>query len=153
MKQNSLFILFFILIVIAAAFGAFYFKDKIMPATTGTVDASPSGYQAVFLDTNQVYFGKLSDAGAQFPTLRDVYYLQVNQALQPTQGKDGKTTQQQVPDISLIKFGGELHGPTDAMRLNRDHILMVEDLRADSNVIRAIKDYMANAEKQAAPKQ
>ncbi len=92
-------------------------------------------YQAVFLSNNQVYFGKLYNANSSYPTLRDIYYLQVTQALQP---KDPKNPSQQ---INLVKLGGELHGPEDAMSINKSHILFFEDLKADSQVVAAIKDY------------
>ena len=96
-----------------------------------------SKYQAVFLTNNQVYFGKVSNLGSSFPTLTDIYYLQVTQALQP------KTNGTQ-PQINLVKLGGELHGPEDLMRINKDQILFVEDLKVDSQVVNAIKDYKKN---------
>lgn len=93
-------------------------------------------YQAVFLTNNQVYFGKLSSAEAQYPVLRDIYYLQVTQALQP---KDQNASPQ--TNINLVKLGAEIHGPTDEMRINRDQILFVEDLKPDSQVTKAIEQY------------
>lgn len=92
-------------------------------------------YQAVFLSNNQVYFGKLYNANSGYPTLRDIYYLQVTQVLQP---KDPKTPSQQ---INLVKLGGELHGPEDEMSINKAHILFFEDLKSDSQVVAAINDY------------
>ena len=92
-------------------------------------------YQAVFLSNNQVYFGKLYNASSDYPALREIYYLQVTQALQP---RDPRSPAQQ---INLVKLGGELHGPEDEMRVNRDHILFVEDLKSDSQVVAAIADY------------
>lgn len=92
-------------------------------------------YQAVFLTNNQVYFGKLSRSGSNYPVLRDIYYLRVTQALQP---KDPNTPAQQ---INLVKLGGELHGPEDEMRINKEQILFIEDLKADSQVVTAINDY------------
>ena len=94
--------------------------------------AKASAYQAVFLANNQVYFGKVSGANSQFITLRDIYYLQVNPGAQqpPDPGRG---------DVSLIKLGSELHGPTDEMRVNRDQVLIIETLREDSQVAQAIK--------------
>jgi len=90
-------------------------------------------YQAVFLTNNQVYFGKLAKQNSQYPVLTDIYYLRVTQPLQPSQPN---------PNISLIKLGDELHGPADKMEINRDQILFVEDLKPDSQVVTAIKDYL-----------
>ena len=94
--------------------------------------AKASAYQAVFLANNQVYFGKVSGANSQFITLRDIYYLQVNPGAQqpPDPGRG---------DVSLIKLGSALHGPTDEMRVNRDQVLIIETLREDSQVAQAIK--------------
>jgi len=92
-------------------------------------------YQAVFLSNNQVYFGKLSNAASQYPVLKDIYYLQVTQVLQPA---DPNAPQQQ---LNLVKLGGELHGPKDEMRINRDQILFVEDLKPDSQVVTAIESF------------
>ncbi len=93
-------------------------------------------YQAVFLSNNQVYFGKLYNTRSDYPTLKDVYYLQVTQALQP---RDPKTPAE--PRINLVKLGGELHGPEDEMRINKVHILFIEDLKSDSQVVKAIQEF------------
>ena len=102
-------------------------------------NATASGYQAVFLNNNQVYFGKIANGmDEQFVQLKDIYYLQVQQTLQPATSKTTPAT-----NISLVKLGGELHGPTDTMYINRDQILLIEDLRTDSNLVKAIDNYKA----------
>ena len=136
-KKSWILLLVVLLVVVAAGFLFFTYQGESMvddEATTG-------GYQAVFLANNQVYFGVLTSMSGDFVTLKDIYYLQVNQRLQPLQ--DG----QQAPagqDISLVKLGGELHGPTDMMKINKDHILLIEDLRTDSNLVAAIDQFKAN---------
>ena len=35
-------------------------------------------FQAVLLDSGQVYFGKISGLGTPYPVVRDVYYIQSN---------------------------------------------------------------------------
>ena len=44
----------------------------------------------------------------------------------------------QQPEFTLIKLGGELHGPKDQMTINRNQILFIEELKADSKVVTAI---------------
>ncbi len=95
-----------------------------------------SDYQAVFLTNNQVYFGKLSSPKSQYPVLREVYYLQITQTLQPRE-----EAEQPIPNLNLIKLGGEIHGPSDRMFINRDQILFYEDLKPDSQVVTAIKQF------------
>lgn len=119
---------FVILLVIIA--GIVYWKRDLLAVGAG------SGYQAVFLSNNQVYFGKLYKRASQYPVLKDVYYLQVTQALQPRDQNAPAAT-----NINLIKLGGEIHGPTDEMVLNRDHIIFFEDLDENSQVTTAIKQY------------
>jgi hypothetical protein len=99
-------------------------------------------YQAVFLTNGQVYFGKISSVDSDYVVVKDIYYLQVQQAVQP---KDAKATAEQ-PQVSLAKLGGELHGPDDVMYISREQVLFWENLKgeADSKVTKAIKEYQAS---------
>lgn len=137
--------LFVIIIVVVLAGVGLIFKDRIKSGLEGKTPAV-SGYQAVFLSNGQVYFGKLSDANDTYVTLKDIYYLQVVQQQQQLQGQQAAPGQQ--PQVSLVKLGNELHGPADIMKINRSQVLFYEDLKSDSQVVRAIKDYV---QKPAAP--
>ena len=86
-------------------------------------------YQAVFLDNNQVYFGKLKNIGRGLWSLTDVYYLRA--------GAEG----QQGPD--LIKRGAELHAPEDEMILSKDHVLFYEEIGKTGEVMNLIKQHKA----------
>lgn len=97
-------------------------------------------YQALFMSNGQVYFGRLSKLDAGYAQLTDVYYLQVQQPVQPAADDKKKDGQ---PQVSLTKLGKELHGPTDKMHISRDQILFWENLKEDSTVVKAIKDYKA----------
>lgn len=92
-------------------------------------------YQALFLTNGQVYFGKLSNVDDRYVKLTDIYYLQVQQAVQPAEG----STDQQ-PKVSLAKLGSELHGPEDEMQVNRDQVLFWENLKGDGKVAKAIEE-------------
>ncbi len=100
---------------------------------------SNNKYQAVFLNNGQVYFGKLSDEEGLYPRLRDVFYLQVAQPPQSLQ--PGETPP---PNMSLVKLGSELHGPLDEMKINRNQISFIEDLRPDSRVVQTILQFKKN---------
>ena len=97
-------------------------------------------YQALFLTNGQVYFGKLSQVDGSYVKIKDIYYLQVQQQVQP---EDKKADQQ--PQVSLAKLGNELHGPEDVMYVSREQVLFWENLKEDGKVAKAIKDY-ANKE-------
>jgi hypothetical protein len=115
---------------------------KVLGAST------TSTYQAVFLTNGQVYFGKIADR-SDWIELSDIYYLQVTQNLQAAatgdQAKDATpttgTTDKNQSNIQLVKLGSELHGPKDIMHIQRDKVLFWEDMKDDSKVVTAIKQY------------
>ncbi|MBI2473797.1 DUF2905 domain-containing protein [Candidatus Uhrbacteria bacterium] len=128
---------FFLLLIVIG--GIWYFSQR------GSPSAPPSGssneplaiesgeYQAVFLDNGQVYFGKLQKTREAFYTLKDVFYLQSNMAVE------------QASNLSLTKLGSEAHGPEDWMQINTEHILFIEDMKNDSKVVQAIQDYKSKS--------
>lgn len=98
-------------------------------------------YQAVFLDSQdgQVYFGKLSVYNRDLYKLQDIYYVRVENPIQP----EGANQQQQ-PNISLAKLGSELHGPEDTMYISRDKVLYWENLKDEGQVVTAISEFKRN---------
>ena len=96
------------------------------PAEARAIDGST--YQAVLLVSNQVYFGKLSIDGDVYK-LNDVFYL----ASAPDANQPGQ----------LLKRGTELHGPTEPMVIPARSVLYFENMRADSQVMQAIRAYKA----------
>jgi hypothetical protein len=125
-----------VLVILAILVGAMLFAQPKSSSSSAKVDTTK--YQAIFLTNGQVYFGKLSDVSSGYVNITDVYYLQVQQAVQPA---DTKSTES--PKVSLTKLGNELHGPTDEMHISRDQVLFWENLKADSTVVKAISDYKA----------
>ncbi|MFA5359549.1 MAG: hypothetical protein WC349_01115 [Patescibacteria group bacterium] len=99
-----------------------------------------SKYQAVFLSNGQVYFGKVTDANNQTLVLENIYYLRSAGNLQVS-NTDNATTTQATDNFSLVKLGNELHGPEDKMSINLSQVLFVEDLKAQSKVVEAIRAY------------
>jgi len=82
---------------------------------------------AVLLLDGQAYFGHLDDSGESGTlVLRDVYYFQ-----------DSKGAPTGLP-VGLVLRGQEAHEPADGMRINRDKVLAVERVRAESAVAHAI---------------
>jgi hypothetical protein len=89
-----------------------------------------NAYKAVLLTSGDVYFAKVDVGFGRYVTLRDIYYPQVPQVPEGQQA-----------EVRLVKFGSELHGPEDEIRVNRDHVIMIQPLRSDSQVITTIDDY------------
>ena len=98
-------------------------------------------YQAVFLDSQdgQVYFGKLDVYNDDLYRLADIYYVRVENPIQP----EGANQASQ-PNISLAKLGNELHGPEDVMFISRSKVLYWENLKDDGQVVTAITEFKAN---------
>lgn len=99
----------------------------------GDADIKKDQYQALFLTNGQVYFGKLSNVNDKYVELSNIYYLQVQQSVQPANNDKDKD-----PQVSLAKLGSELHGPEDKMLINRDQVLFWENLKNDSKVVDTI---------------
>jgi hypothetical protein len=131
--------LWLVILIIAAVIGFLWWTGNL--GNFAAAGGSSDRYQAVFLSNDQVYFGKLAQQNSQYPVLTDVFYLQVTQTLQPIEEGTQQTPRQ---NINLVKLGGELHGPEDEMHINRSQIIFFEDLKEDSQVVQAIKQFKEN---------
>lgn len=138
-------ILMIVLIVAVLAVGLFlvskYTTWNILKVNKASQGMAASGWQAVFLTNGQVYFGQVLKDNDSTVILKNVYYLQVQQQAQLAQDQTQNTAAQS--NLSLVKLGNELHGPTDKMLINKMQVLFIEDLKNESKVVEAIKNYMA----------
>ena len=125
-----------VLLIIVAVCVLAWFGFKALNAATADAAVKSKQYQAVFLTNGQVYFGKVTNTDGSYVKLTDIYYLQVQQQVQP---KDNTSSQQ--PQVSLAKLGGELHGPEDVMYISRSQVLFWENLKTDGKVTKAIQNY------------
>jgi len=136
-----------VIILIAGGIGGYFIKKSVFEGKNSYSKSENSSiWQAVFLANGQVYFGHLKERTSKYPLLTDIYYLQVNQQNlqsgdQNTNTNTNTNADAAQPQISLIKLGDELHGPKDEMYIAKDQILFWEDLKDDSKVVQAIKDY------------
>ena len=111
-----------LVLVLGTAAVAWSHRDQLFGRSAIERYIDPKTYQAVFLTTSQVYFGKLTIDGDVY-VLNDVYYVS-----QP-EGTPGQ----------LVKRGNEVHGPRDPMLISAQQVLQVENLREDSQVAQAIR--------------
>lgn len=100
----------------------------------GQIDSGD--YQAVFLTSGQVYFGKLSFVDDKYMKLTDVFYIQTSSSSTDVQSSSSSNS-----DMQLIKLGNEIHGPKDSMVISRDQVLFFENLKDDGKVAKTIKEY------------
>ena len=96
-------------------------------------NSKAESWQAVFLNNSQVYFGHLQRKSDDMYKLTDIFYLRINQTLQPSNSQ---------PNVNLVKLGSELHGPEDEMYIPKSQISFWENMRDDSQVVGAIKAYL-----------
>lgn len=90
---------------------------------------SAERYFGVFLDNNQAYFGTIANKTSQYVILRDVYYLRA-----PTSNQ----SQNEGATLDLVKRGQELHKPQGETLINRDKILIIEEVGGKSQLMEAI---------------
>ena len=85
-------------------------------------------FQAILLDTGQVYYGHVEGFGTAHPIVTDVYYVQ-------------SQTNPQTKEVTniLVRRGKEWHSP-DRMYLNARHIVMVEPVSTSSKVAQLIAE-------------
>ena len=128
-----------LLIALVAVAGMLVWQYKGTQTSSSAVNKDQ--YQAVFLANGQVYFGNLSNPGADYVTLSNNYYLQVQQTKeQPTVNNPAvQPSGDAQPQVALTKLGKELHGPEDEMHISRDQVLFWENLTNGSTVVKAIK--------------
>lgn len=130
-----------LVLFIAVVGGGWYARDR------GVWPLGPSKDQwtGVFLTNGQAYFGHFYSAPGEYATLDEVYYVLQTQ-LQSQDPNVPSSTQ-----LSLQRLGGEIHGPTQRMRIAKTQILFTEDLRADSPLVQAIAQARAQGTQSPAP--
>lgn len=93
------------------------------PSAAEVIDRN--AYQSVFLTNGFSYYGKLAAQGDDWFVLSDVFQLSIS---------DQSGTQ-------LIKRGSEPWGPRDPMIIPRSAVLVIENMRDDSDVVAAIRRF------------
>lgn len=119
--------IYIVAIVAILVIALFFWLVKSKNYIGNVVDSSK--YQAIFLSTGEVYFGKLTILANDYYKLSDVYYIQ-KKSTDITNEPDQAPTN----DMELIKLGSEMHGPDDTMFLNRSQVLYFENLKSDGTI-------------------
>lgn len=132
-----------VILAILVGGGIWLLLDKYQQAT-GSTTVNSKEYQAVFLTNGQVYFGKLDTVSQYYLKLTDIYYLQVQQSVQPSTTSPSSASNSSSGgsnNVQLVKLGNELHGPEDEMSINRQQVLFWENLKPSGKVTQAIDQY------------
>lgn len=119
-----------VVLFLAVAVGIVYYQQGVHGLITA------GRYQAVTLESGQVYFGKLTNVNDQYMKMTDVYYFQDKDG-SPVKGvpKDGSAP--------LVKHGTELQNPEDMIVLSKRDIVSWENLKDSGKVVDAIQNYKA----------
>lgn len=110
-------------------------------ARPGALAVDTSQYQAVFLTSGQVYFGKLSAYSSESVKLTDVYYLQTQAGGSEANSENPQQASTEGVNVQLIKLGNEIHGPQDEMVVYKSQVLFYENLKPDSQVVKSIEQH------------
>lgn len=93
--------------------------------------------QAVFINgSNTPYFGRITTINDRIIRLSNIYYLRVNQQIQP----DGRAEADKDNPLVLVKLGCEIHGPEDSMVINQQQVIFWENLDSEGKVAQGIKE-------------
>jgi hypothetical protein len=127
--------------VVAAVIVAFLLVGVIALLSNGG-DSKENKYvdssklQAVFLNTGQVYFGKIKTLNSNYFVVSNIYYLQTSGGSQAGAAAAANTS------VSLVKLGCELHEPYDQMVINRAQVTFWENLQDNGQVAQAVKTFV-----------
>ncbi len=92
-------------------------------------------YQAIFLNSGQVYFGNITEITEKYIILKDPYSIKVQQ--KQLEGEN-QTTQQ---EVKLVSIKDEFHKPKNYMLIEKSGVNYIEELEDYSYIIDIIQNY------------
>lgn len=98
---------------------------------------NPDRYQAVYVETGQVYFGKLRNTDGRYLRLEGAYVARA-QDVPPSATEEQKATLN--GNVSLAKISDQVYGPEDTLEIRADKVIFWQNLEQDSKVTKAIED-------------
>ena len=127
-----------LLLVLGA--GLFYlgskYGDKVLSAMNGSANKD---WMAVTLDNGSIYFGHIGSQTNDEIVLTNAYFAQTNPKAQTTDASGKTTGDATQPQYLLTKVGqGQVYGPDNTLEINRSHVLYLQKLTSDSQVIKTI---------------
>lgn len=94
-------------------------------------------FKAIYLENGQTYYAKIVKEDSLNIYLDEVYYIQMEQQVIPSEEEDAEPQLIEVP--VLIKRGQELHRPEGLMQINRSKLVAAEEIGAESEILAEIE--------------
>lgn len=136
-KKKPVFKWLFIVLAVVVLLAAGWLVWQRNSIAAGDIDTTK--YQAVLFTNGEVYFGKLTVMNDKYFKLTNVFYIQSQTGSTVTDKKEESADSEDKKQ--LIKMGSEVHGPEDAMMINRDQVVYYENLKPDGKVTQTISQY------------
>ncbi len=129
------------LFILAAVFifAAVYYLFFRQPDSADTAVKNQNWY-AVKLVDGTIYYGQVADPKAEPVIVKNVYY-NYDQAKLTNAAKDQYKTIEETGNIRLVKRGQETVGGDGTMLFYHVNILLLEALKPESKVLKAILEY------------
>ena len=107
-------------------------KQASIKAEDGAkVPGSQAGWYSIELSNGQKYFGQIPDPESDPIKMSNAYYNYEQLA-------DPLTKIDETGNLKLVKRGNETHGPSGEIMIPKQQVLLIEPLRQDSKVLKAI---------------
>lgn len=127
-SRAPLIITLLIVLIVLAVVALYLFKFPAKPVS--------AKYQAVYLDTGQVYYAKVIKEDAYNVYLDDVYYIQSQEQTIPATEEGKEPTKISVP--MLVSRSDELQKPEGYLQINRSKVIAIETIGDDSKIVEEI---------------
>lgn len=123
-----------LVLILALTFAYFLFFNNIPEQSSVEPAQTDSGWYAVKLANDQMYYGQVEDKSADPLVIKNVYYNYDQLNKEENAGEESG-------NLRLVKRGKETHGPDGTMSIIRSQVVFFEPLKEDSKVLKAILDY------------
>ena len=125
--KKGAFVVLFIILIISGYF--YFFHSRENNKTENQIDKS---WYSIKLQNGEVYYGQIENTSADPVVIKNVYY---------DYDLINKTEKTEQTGLRLVKKGKETYGPAGVMEVVRSNVMYMDQLKADSKVLKAILDY------------
>lgn len=127
------------LVLLGGTFYLWYISGfEISPTVQIRKINNSNPWYAVKLVDGEIVYGKITDINTDPLVIESVYY-NYDQKIGGNDSEQKKAINE-AGDLRLVKRGNETHGPDGKLQVFRAQVVFMENLRADSGVLRVIEE-------------